>query len=294
MVRCLGVPAAAAAATATATANNMMQEGPVRDKSDDETEKEERPLYFAKIVVVGDCGVGKTSLMRAFFDADFSQSYMATVGVDFRIATIPMDDIDVKVHVWDTAGQERYRSLTAAYFRGATGIAICYDASLASYGSGEEHEQHLFTRKSKVFRGVERWKELVDHSVDEKAEVLLVGTKLDMCFAYEGLEEDAIGESFSEELGIPHVLTSSRDNINVKEPFLHIIRSLREKGLLRPSNKSGERAAAAAAAAGQGLACPDGHVTLDMSPPPGGNGQAQLLGRQGAKRPGLSCACKAC
>ncbi|MBU62496.1 MAG: hypothetical protein CMI26_08335 [Opitutae bacterium] len=304
MVRCLGVPVAAAAATATAAAAaNMMQEGPVRDKSDDEAEKEERPLYFAKIVVVGDCGVGKTSLMRAFFDADFSQSYMATVGVDFRIATIPMDDIDVKVHVWDTAGQERYRSLTAAYFRGATGIAICYDASLASYGSGEEHhekqqQQQLFaTRKSKVFRGVERWKELVDHSVDEKAEVLLVGTKLDMCFAYEGLEEDAIGESFSEELGIPHVLTSSRDNINVKAPFLHIIRSLREKGLLRPSNKSGERAAAAAAAAGQGLACPDGHVTLDMSPPPpgGGNGQAPLLGGEGqAKRPGLSCACKAC
>ena len=141
-----------------------------------------------------------------------------------------------------------------------------------------------------MFRGVEKWKELVDHSVEKDAEVLLVGTKLDMCFAYEGLEEDAIGESFSQELGVPHVLTSSRDNINVKEPFLHIIRSLREKGLLRPSNKSGERAAAAAAAAG--------HVTLDMSQPPppggGGNGQTPLLGGREAKRPGLSCACKAC
>ena len=263
-----------------------MKEGSV---DDDEVEKDERPLYFAKIVVVGDCGVGKTSLMRAFFDADFSQSYMATVGVDFRIATIPLDDIDVKVHVWDTAGQERYRSLTAAYFRGAMGIAICYDASLASCGSGEECSDQLFaTRKSKVFRGVEKWKELVDHSVDKEAEVLLVGTKLDMCFAYEGLKEDAIGESFSQELGVPHVLTSSRDNINVKEPFLHIIRSLREKGLLRPSNKSGERAAAAAA----------GHVSLDMSQPlppgGGGNGQAPLLGGREAKRPGLSCACKAC
>ena len=74
-----------------------MKEGSVDD--DEVEKKDERPLYFAKIVVVGDCGVGKTSLMRAFFDADFSQSYMATVGVDFRIATIPLDDIDVKVHV---------------------------------------------------------------------------------------------------------------------------------------------------------------------------------------------------
>ena len=202
-----------------------MKEGSV---DNDEVQKDERPLYFAKIVVVGDCGVGKTSLMRAFFDADFSQSYMATVGVDFRIATIPLDDIDVKVHVWDTAGQERYRSLTAAYFRGAMGIAICYDASLASCGSGEECGDQLFaTRKSKVFRGVEKWKELVDHSVDKSRGIARrhkAGHVLCVRRARRGCNRRVVFQ----ELGVPHVLTSSRDNINVKEPFLHIIRSLRE------------------------------------------------------------------
>lgn len=80
----------------------MMQESVQMSPSS--THNPDKELYFAKLVIAGECGVGKTSLLRAFCDKDFSTSYMSTIGVDFRILTLPVDDIDVKITIWDTAG----------------------------------------------------------------------------------------------------------------------------------------------------------------------------------------------
>jgi len=63
-----------------------------------------RETCFAKLILVGNSGVGKTSLLRAFADGDYCASYLSTLGMDFRIVTVSVGDIDVKTHLWDSCG----------------------------------------------------------------------------------------------------------------------------------------------------------------------------------------------
>lgn len=80
-----------------------------------------------KIVLIGESGVGKTSLMLRFCTDLFSATPMATVGLDFKIKTLKVDGKLVKLQIWDTAGQERYRSISQSYFRNCDGCIAVYD-----------------------------------------------------------------------------------------------------------------------------------------------------------------------
>eukprot|EP01036_Dinobryon_divergens_P025024 gene25024-33534_t len=81
-----------------------------------------------KLVVIGDTGVGKSCLLLRFADETFTENHVSTIGVDFRFRTVKVDKKTVKLQIWDTAGQERFRTITSAYYRGADGIIIVYDA----------------------------------------------------------------------------------------------------------------------------------------------------------------------
>jgi small GTP-binding protein len=91
--------------------------------------------FQIKIVLVGEAGVGKTSLMAWYVDGCKLPTYMPTIGIDFKIKCMSLDDgTRVKLQLWDTAGQERFRSITSAYLRGATVIIVVYDcANRSSY-----------------------------------------------------------------------------------------------------------------------------------------------------------------
>ena len=65
-----------------------------------------------KIITIGMSGVGKTSFITRFADNNFTSSYAATIGVDFKIKTLSIDNYNYKVQMWDTAGQERFRSIS--------------------------------------------------------------------------------------------------------------------------------------------------------------------------------------
>ncbi len=87
-----------------------------------------------QLVIIGDSGVGKSSLVLRFADNTFTDNYISTIGVDFRFRTVKVDDKVVKLQIWDTAGQERFRTITSAYYRGADGIIMTYDiTSKASF-----------------------------------------------------------------------------------------------------------------------------------------------------------------
>lgn len=75
--------------------------------------------YLFKLLLIGDSGVGKTSLLFQFADQDFQETFIATIGIDFKIRTIDIDGKKIKLQIWDTAGQERFRTITTAYYRGA-------------------------------------------------------------------------------------------------------------------------------------------------------------------------------
>jgi Ras-related protein Rab-8A len=84
--------------------------------------------YLIKLLIVGDQGVGKSCLLLRFSDDSYSSSsFIRTVGIDFKIRTVEIDNKRCKLQIWDTAGAERFRSITTTYYRGAMGILLVYD-----------------------------------------------------------------------------------------------------------------------------------------------------------------------
>eukprot|EP01012_Entosiphon_sulcatum_P033568 TRINITY_DN424_c0_g1_i2.p2 TRINITY_DN424_c0_g1~~TRINITY_DN424_c0_g1_i2.p2 ORF type:complete len:148 (-),score=35.14 TRINITY_DN424_c0_g1_i2:71-514(-) len=92
-----------------------------------------------KIIVIGNSGVGKTSLVHRFVDDNFSSEFQSTIGVDFKIHMMTVDGQVVKLQLWDTAGQERFQGITKSFYRGANGILVCFDvSSRASFEAVDE------------------------------------------------------------------------------------------------------------------------------------------------------------
>ncbi|XP_054571959.1 ras-related protein Rab-15 isoform X2 [Eptesicus fuscus] len=97
-----------------------------------------------RLLLIGDSGVGKTCLLCRFTDNEFHSSHISTIGVDFKMKTIEVDGIKVRIQIWDTAGQERYQTITKQYYRRAQGIFLVYDIS------SERSYQHIMKWVSDV------------------------------------------------------------------------------------------------------------------------------------------------
>lgn len=80
--------------------------------------------FLFKIVLIGDCGTGKTCITQRFKAGNFIEKHGSTIGVDFSMKTVNVDGKKVKLQVWDTAGQERFRTITQSYYRSANGVII--------------------------------------------------------------------------------------------------------------------------------------------------------------------------
>ena len=91
------------------------------------SEYQQAHKYLFRVCLLGDAGVGKTSLLTRFCDNSFKENYNNTIGVDFRVVTLKCNDIISKVHIWDTAGQERFRSLALNYLKNSHGFIFIYD-----------------------------------------------------------------------------------------------------------------------------------------------------------------------
>lgn len=99
-----------------------------------------------KIVLIGESNSGKTSMLLRFADSVFSDKYLCTIGVDFKIKTLKIDDKIVKMQVWDTAGQERFRSISIAYYRNSHGCVAIYDiTNRQSFDAIEEQIQSFIS-----------------------------------------------------------------------------------------------------------------------------------------------------
>ena len=86
------------------------------------------PLVF-QVIILGDSGVGKTSLMNQYVNKKFSAQYKATIGADFLTKEVMIEDRQVTMQIWDTAGQERFQSLGVAFYRGADCCVLVYDVT---------------------------------------------------------------------------------------------------------------------------------------------------------------------
>uniref|UniRef100_A0A6U3NLC3 Ras-related protein Rab-1A n=2 Tax=Ditylum brightwellii TaxID=49249 RepID=A0A6U3NLC3_9STRA len=157
--------------------------------------------YLFKLVLIGDSGVGKSCLLLRFADDAFTESYISTIGVDFRFRTVKIDKKTVKLQIWDTAGQERFRTITSAYYRGADGIIMVYDVT-----------------SKDSFDHVNDWMKEVNRYASEGTCKLLVGNKSDRTADRVVTEEQA--KEFADELGIAFLETSAKSAKNVEEAFL--------------------------------------------------------------------------
>eukprot|EP00602_Paraphysomonas_sp_CaronLab_P010423 CAMPEP_0185024030 /NCGR_PEP_ID=MMETSP1103-20130426/6914_1 /TAXON_ID=36769 /ORGANISM="Paraphysomonas bandaiensis, Strain Caron Lab Isolate" /LENGTH=202 /DNA_ID=CAMNT_0027556873 /DNA_START=76 /DNA_END=684 /DNA_ORIENTATION=- len=156
--------------------------------------------HLFKLVLIGDSGVGKSCLLLRFADDAFTESYISTIGVDFRFRTVKVEKKTVKLQIWDTAGQERFRTITSAYYRGADGIIMVYDVT-----------------NQESFDHVNDWLSEVNRYASEGTCKLLVGNKSDKSDKVVSSEK---ARAFAESLGIPFLETSAKNASNVEEAFL--------------------------------------------------------------------------
>uniref|UniRef100_A0A0D9ZL80 GST N-terminal domain-containing protein n=1 Tax=Oryza glumipatula TaxID=40148 RepID=A0A0D9ZL80_9ORYZ len=159
--------------------------------------------YLFKLLLIGDSSVGKSCFLLRFADDSYVDSYISTIGVDFKIRTIEMDGKTIKLQIWDTAGQERFRTITSSYYRGAHGIIIVYDIT-----------------DMESFNNVKEWMSEIDKYANDSVCKLLVGNKCDL--AESRVVETAAAQAYADEIGIPFLETSAKDSINVEEAFLAI------------------------------------------------------------------------
>nr|XP_020443857.1 ras-related protein ORAB-1-like isoform X1 [Monopterus albus] len=157
--------------------------------------------YLFKLLLIGDSGVGKSCLLLRFADDTYTESYISTIGVDFKIRTIDLDGKTVKLQIWDTAGQERFRTITSSYYRGAHGIIIVYDVT-----------------EQESFNNVRQWLDEIDRYACENISRLLVGNKSDL--VSKKVVDVATAQDLASSLKIPFLETSAKSSDNVERAFL--------------------------------------------------------------------------
>ena len=201
-----------------------------------------RPADAAKLILLGDSGVGKTSLVHRVKEGRFSATPEATIGVSFcpHSVALPAGRGAVLLHLWDTAGQEKYAAFTRAYFRGAAAALVAYD--LTKRGS---------------YVGAQRWAAEVARECGECAPVLvLVGNKSDLAPSARTVGA-AEAEAAALARGMLFAEVSAKDGAGVEALFQRVAAMVADR----------RKAARAVECAGRGLALAD---PGPREPAPGG------------------------
>jgi Ras-related protein Rab-1A len=162
--------------------------------------------HLYKILLIGDSGVGKSSIIMRYTENTFSEKMQSTIGVDFKITTIKHNNKTIKLQIWDTAGQERFRTVTTSYYRGAHAVIVVFD--LTSMDS---------------FLNVKQWIEEVNSSVNnsqKSVHLILVGTKSDLVSKIRVPQSNI--KTLVAKLGIEYVETSAKSNIGINDIFVKI------------------------------------------------------------------------
>ncbi|XP_028549781.1 ras-related protein RIC1 [Dendrobium catenatum] len=169
-----------------------------------------------KLLLIGDSGVGKSCLLLRFADDSYLDSYISTIGVDFKIRTVEQDGKTIKLQIWDTAGQERFRTITSSYYRGAHGIIVVYDVT-----------------DQESFDNVKQWLNEIDRYASENVNKLLVGNKCDRTANKVVSYETA--KAFADEIGIPFMETSAKDATNVEHAFMFMAADIKNRMASQPA-----------------------------------------------------------
>lgn len=161
-----------------------------------------------KLIVVGDSGTGKSSLLHRFVEDTFYEDQTQTIGVEFGSKIVEIGGRMVKLQIWDTAGQERYKSVTRSYYRGAMGCLIVYDVT-----------------KRSSYESISRWLVDVRQLAGEDVVVMLIGNKSDLANANSRAVTHNEVALFAQENNLLHFETSAATGEFVSDAFLKVART---------------------------------------------------------------------
>eukprot|EP01084_Bolivina_argentea_P091724 165090_1 len=168
-----------------------------------------------KLLLVGDSGVGKSSILLRFTDNIFDEDIGATIGVDFKVKYSLAQKKRIKLTIWDTAGQERFRTLTSSYYRNAHGIILVYDVS-----------------SPQTFANLATWIKEVDMYTSYPDVVkLLVANKADRIpmMSPESVVSNETATEFAREHGMMFISCSAKTREGIQQTFDEVVNKILDK-----------------------------------------------------------------
>lgn len=176
--------------------------------------------YFdstVKLILIGDTGVGKSSLLSCWINKEFTHNAISTIGIDFQCKIINVDDLTLKVHIYDTAGQERFRSIIQSYFRIGHGVILVYAID----------NKQSFDNLTYWVNSLEAYNPLAMPSL------IIVGNKTDK--VENRIVSYSSAKKFAHEHNALYIETSAKDVSVVDEMFLLAIKSAVKNKQITPS-----------------------------------------------------------
>ena len=165
--------------------------------------------YLFRTCLLGDAGVGKTSILTRFCDNSFKESYNNTIGVDFRLVTLQYKDIISKLHIWDTAGQERFKSMSVQVIKTSDAVILVYSVN-----------------DKKSFNALDMWlNKLSDSSDLSKKPIVIIGNKSDIEQSKRVISYEE-GKQYADSKGYHFYETSAKTGENVEKAFYDIFEQL--------------------------------------------------------------------
>ncbi|KAK8865357.1 Ras- protein Rab-8B [Tritrichomonas musculus] len=159
-----------------------------------------------KIILIGDSGVGKTSLIKSYLGYEFNKSLPNTIGCEYNSKTINIDGFTIELCIWDTAGQETFRSIVASYFRNVHGVLLVFDLT-----------------KKNSFDSIPNWIKTFHEKSNFETDFVLIGNKSD-------LESSEINQSDIQNLANSHHCeyfeTSALNGSNVEAAFSFLAKQI--------------------------------------------------------------------
>ena len=171
-----------------------------------------RPYNF-KILILGDSGVGKTSLMNRYVNSTFTERYKATIGADFLAKTITIEDKKCNLQIWDTAGNERFHSLGIAFYRGTDACVLVFDLT-----------------NSKSFDNIQSWiDEFLLNAIPntpEKFPFILLGNKYDLVHEDNLAVSERRVRGFCNKRNIKYYAISAKTGLQINESFDYLVKNI--------------------------------------------------------------------